>query len=109
MGIQLAFTNKHDIIVEFDVLQEFIHKVNLIALPGSFLQLSFNPSLKQNIIMRHKPTEQHSNTCLMVKLIKSHRALMMNPYTSQQDNMCMTFSKKQLEIYLIKKQGQTKN
>lgn len=80
MGIQLTITNKHEILFECDVLQEFMHKVNITALPGTSLQLSFNLSLKQNIIMRCKAAEQHSNTCLMVKLIKSHKALMMNQY-----------------------------
>lgn len=51
--------------------------------------------------------EQHSHTCPMAKLIKSHRALRMNQYFPwHQDDMGMTFSKNQLEIYLTKKQGQ---
>lgn len=49
-------------------------------MPGSCLQLSFNPSLKQNITMRHKAAEQYLNTCLTAKLIKSYRALVMSQY-----------------------------
>lgn len=79
VGIQLALINKHEIFLVVDVLQKFIHQINITALPEYFLQLSFNPSLKQNIIMRHKAIEQYSNTCLWQTSLKATgRAVMMS-------------------------------
>lgn len=58
MGTQLVITNKYEIFFfEIDVLWQFNDKVIIIALPGSFSQLSFNTSLKQKVIRRHKATE----------------------------------------------------
>lgn len=50
--------------------------------------------------MRHEATEQNSSICLIVKLIKNHRALLMNHcfLFDTEAVICMTFSKNQLEI-----------